>query len=171
MRALVNYVGFQLGWLACVGSAANGHTGLGPSAALLLVGAHTAFVPNRARELRRLAAIGVFGFLIESAALRAGLYSYAGGWPVGWLAPAWIVSLWILLGATFESSLAWLDRRPGLAAAFGAVGSPLSFSAGVRLGAAHFLVPPPLGLAALSVLWAAAFPAAFVISRAAAMEA
>ncbi len=88
-----------------------------------------------------------------------------------WLAPAWIVSLWVLIAATFDSSLSWMNRKPWLAAAFGAVGSPLSFAAGVRLGAAGFVAPAPVALAALAVLWAAALPLAFVVSRLAGGEA
>jgi hypothetical protein len=169
-RAL-NYLGFQLGWFACVGGAARGRPWLGPAAAAALIGLHLAAVPDRARELRRLAAVGVFGAAVESAAIALGLYGYAGGWGIWWLAPAWIVALWALLGATFESSLSWLSRKPRLAALFGAVGSPLSFSAGVRMGAAGFVAPPPVALAALAVLWAAALPLAFAVSRLAGGEA
>jgi hypothetical protein len=165
MRSLINYVGFQLGWFACVGGAAHRRPWLGPAAAVLLIGAHLAGSERRVRELRRLAAVGLFGLVLESAAIAAGLYGYAGGGPAWWLAPAWIVSLWVLIAATFESSLSWLNGRPWLAAAFGAVGSPLSFSAGVKMGAAGFLVPTPIGLAALAAIWAAALPLAFEISR------
>jgi hypothetical protein len=171
MRSLANYVGFQLGWFACVGGAAHGAAWLGPAAAALLIAAHLASSPRRVREFRRLAAVGLFGLALESAAIAVGLYGYAGGGPVWWLAPAWIVALWVLIGATFESSLSWLSRRPWLAAAFGAVGSPLSFSAGMRMGAARFLIPTPIGLAALAALWAAALPLAFQISRIAGREA
>jgi hypothetical protein len=171
MSRWINYAGFQLGWFACVGGAARGRPWAGPAAVAVLVGLHVANTPRRARELRRLAAVGAFGAALESAAIAAGLYGYAGGWPVWWLAPAWIVALWILLGATFESSLGWLAGRPWLAALFGAIGSPLSFSAGVRMGAAGFVAPPPVALAALAVLWAAAFPLAFAVSRLAGGEA
>ncbi len=171
MSRFINYAGFQLGWFACVGGAARGLPWLGPAVAAALVALHVASVPDRARELRRLAAVGAFGAVVETAAVALGLYGYAGGWGVWWLVPAWIVALWVLLGATFESSLAWLSGRPWLAALFGAVGSPLSFSAGVRMGAAAFVAPPRVALAALAVLWAFAFPLAFAVSRFAGGEA
>lgn len=171
MSRLLNYLGFQLGWFACVGGAAHGRAWLGPAATVALIGLHLATVSNRARELRRLAAVGVFGALVETAAIALGLYGYAGGWGIWWLAPAWIVALWILLGATFESSLAWLSRKPWLAALFGAIGSPLSFSAGARMGAAGFVAPPTVALAAIGLLWAAALPLAFFVSRLAGGEA
>ena len=163
-RAL-NVLGFLLGWLACVGGAALGRPWLGPAAALLLVSAHAAESAHPARELRRLAAVGLFGVAVESAALGAGLYGYAGGGAVWWLAPAWIVSLWLLLGATFESSLLSLARRPRLAAPAGAIGGALSFALAMKLGAVRFIVPASLGLALVAILWAALLPLAFAVSR------
>ncbi|NNN07551.1 MAG: DUF2878 domain-containing protein [Elusimicrobia bacterium] len=167
MGRWVNGAGFVLGWLACVGGAARGRPWAGPAAAAVLIGLHLAASRDPARELRRLAAVGAFGAALESAAVALGLYGYAGGWGVWWLAPAWIVALWVLLAATFESSLAWLDGRPWLAAAVGAVASPLIFSAGARLGAAGYVAPPFVSLAALAVVWSAALPLAFAVSRAA----
>jgi hypothetical protein len=168
-RAL-NLLGFLLGWLACVAGAARGLSWLGPAAAALLVGAHAAASERPLRELRRLAAVGLFGAAVESAALGAGLYGYAGGWAAWWLAPAWIASLWLLLGATFESSLRFLSRRPGLAAAAGALGGALSFALAMKLGAARFIAPAPVGLAAVAALWAAVLPLAFAVSRLAGKE-
>ena len=169
-RAL-NSLGFLLGWFACVGGAALGRPWVGPTAAALLVGAHAAAAARPGRELRRLAAVGLFGVAVESAALGLGLYGYAGGWAAWWLAPAWIAALWLLLGATFESSLRFLSRRPGLAAAAGAFGGALSFALAMKLGAARFIAPAPVGLAAVAVLWAAVLPLAFAVSRLAGKEA
>lgn len=165
MGRWVNGAGFVLGWLACVGGAARGLAWAGPAAAAVLVGLHLAVTRDPARELRRLAAVGAFGAALESVAVSLGLYGYAGGWGIWWLAPAWIVALWVMLAATFESSLAWLDGRPRLTALIGALGGPLSFSAGVRMGAAGFVASPLLSLAALSALWAAALPLALAVSR------
>jgi hypothetical protein len=163
-RAL-NLLGFVLGWLACVGGAARGMPWLGPAAAAAFVGAHAAASARPLRELRRLAAVGLFGVAVESAALSAGLYGYAGGWAAWWLAPAWVAALWLLLAATFESSLRFLERRPRLAATAGAVGGAVSLALAMRLGAARSIAPEPAGLAAVAVLWAAALPLAFVVSR------
>lgn len=166
-RAL-NLSGFVLGALACVGGAAAGRPWIGPAAAALLVGAHARACARPRRELRRLAAVGLFGAAAESAALGAGLYGYAGGWAVWWLAPAWVAALWMLLGATFESSLRPLERRPRLAAAAGALGGAACFALALRLGAARFIAPAPVGLAAVGALWAALLPLAFAVSRLAA---
>lgn len=164
MRNALNYAGFQAGWLACVAGAGRGYPWFGPLVVAALCAAHLHFSENAAREARRLAAVGLFGFVLESAAQAAGLYAYRGA-PASGLAPAWIVALWILLAATFDASLGWLERRPWLCAALGAAASPLSFSAGMRLGAAKLVLPAPAGFIALSALWCAALPFSFAVAR------
>ncbi len=164
MRNFLNYFGFQAGWLACVAGAGRGLFWLGPAVVALLCAAHLYFSVDAKREARRLAAVGVFGLLLESAAQGAGLYAYRGA-PAAWLAPMWIVALWILLAATFDASLGWLERRPWLCAVLGAAASPLSFSAGARLGAATLTVPAPAGYALLAALWCAALPLSFSVAR------
>lgn len=160
MRKLVNYLGFQLGWAACVAGAGHGVLWLGPFAAAFLLAAHLAATPGRAREAKRLLVVAAFGLVLEAVAASFGAYRYAGG-PL----PAWVAALWLLFAATLESSLSWLADRPLTAAALGAVAGPLSFRAGVGLGAASYAGSPAAACAVLAVLWAVALPGAFWVSR------
>lgn len=137
---------------------------LGPLVVAALCAAHLIFSPDPWREARRLAAVGLFGLILESAAQGAGLYTYRGA-PASWLAPAWIAALWMLLAATFDASLGWLERRPWLCAVLGAVASPMSFTAGARLGAAELILPAWTGVLALSALWFVALPLSFAVAR------
>lgn len=163
----LNYAGFYIGWLACVKGAAMGVPWAGVAVVAALLAVHLRLHGDPAREARVLAAVGVFGLVLESALGALGLYRFAAGWDaLPWLAPAWIVALWLLLAATFESSLAWCASRPWLAAALGLLGGPLSFAAGESLGAAQLLAPRAAGLAAVGLVWAAAFPAACALARA-----
>lgn len=164
MKNAFNYGGFQIGWLACVAGAGRGWFYIGPLTVVALCAAHLYFSRDAAREARRLVAVGIFGLALESAVQAAGLYAYRGA-PTAWLAPAWIVALWVLLAATFDASLVWLERRPWLCGALGAAASPLSFSAGTRLGAAELLLPAPVGYAVLAGLWAVALPLSFAVAR------
>lgn len=166
MKRLLNYGGFYLGWLSCVKGAASGMPFLGVLVAVVLLSAHLRLHAEPAREARALAVVGLFGFVLESALGAGGLYRFSGGWSAAsWAAPLWIVALYLLMAATFESSLEWCASRPWLSAALGAVAGPLSFSAGESMGAARLLVPRGSGLAALGLVWAAAFPAAVALSR------
>jgi hypothetical protein len=73
-------------------------------------------------------------------------------------------ALWALLGTTLNVSMGWLKRRALLAALMGAVAGPLSYVAGVRLGAAHF-VDADRALLLLAIGWALAMPALMALAE------
>jgi len=157
-RVAANAVGFQIGWFACVVGAASGYPAWGAAIAVQLLALHAAFAPRPAAELRLMLAAAAIGMVWDSALAATGVVQYhAGVWLEG-AAPYWIGVLWALFAATLNQSLRWLRRRPLLGLVFGAVGGPLSFWAGQRLGAASF-PNTPLALAVLSVGWALLMPA------------
>ena len=81
------------------------------------------------------------------------------GSPFSWLAPPWIVALWLQFATSRETLLASLRDRPWIAAVVGAVGGPLAYGAGVRLGAASFPAgETTLSLLALAVVWGIVLP-------------
>lgn len=159
-RPLLNWVGFQIGWFACVAGGARGSSGPGLLAAAALLSAHAAAAPAPGAEMRRVAAISLFGLALEFAALSFGRHSYAGGF-----LPLWVAALWALFAATTGSSMEWLARRPWLACALGAAAGPASFRAGVGLGAGSYLAEPAQASLVLAVMWAIALPGAFFVSR------
>ena len=137
MRSLLQFAAFEAVWLAAVLGAAHGHAWLGP----LALAPYLAWMLARERERGRLAArwiaAGAMGCLLDGALAALGLLRYPGvppDWPA-WLVPPFIASLWIAFATLPHASLAWLAPRPALAAALGALGGPLSFAAGVRIGA------------------------------------
>jgi hypothetical protein len=157
-RVVANAVGFQAGWFACVVGAASGQPAWGAAIAVQLLALHTPFAPRPWAELRLMGAAVAIGMAWDSALAATGVVQYhAGVWLEG-AAPYWIGVLWALFAATLNQSLRWLRRRPLLGVVVGAVGGPLSFWAGQRLGAASF-PNTPLALAVLSVGWALLMPA------------
>ena len=82
------------------------------------------------------------------------------------MAPAWIAGLWAALSVTAGRALGWLAPYPLLAAALGAAASPLSYSAGERLGALELARPLAPTLAVFALTWAALLPALFAARRA-----
>lgn len=161
--SLLNYLGFQLGWLANVMGAGREAFLLGPAVSLLLLGAHAAGAADRRKEAARLLAVAAFGLLLECVFVSFGRYEYAGAGrsPL----PLWVFSLWLLFAATLNSSFRWLSGRPVLAAVLGAFAGPLSFKAGVGLDAGRYLSSAAEASVLLSVLWALALPGAFFVSR------
>jgi hypothetical protein len=108
------------------------------------------------------------GATVVGAPAHAGVLRYAApspALPAGG-APLWILGLWLAFAATLQCSLAFLQRRRWLAAAFGAIGAPLAY-----LGAAHgwqavvFAAPSWPTLLALAGAWALALPVLATIAR------
>ena len=72
----------------------------------------------------------------------------------GW-APFWMVSLWMAFATTLNHSLRWLTSRPWVATLSGAIGGPLAYLAGAKLGAMT-LASPVSAMLLIAGLWAVA---------------
>jgi hypothetical protein len=156
-RRVGNFVAFQCGWFACVICAAHGRPLLGTAAVLLVAALHVGLAARPRAELALLACAALVGLIFDSALAASGWVRYSSGVLLEGTAPYWIVAMWVLFATTLNVSLAWLHAHARLAAAFGAVGGPLSFVAGARLGALAF-ANEPAALAALATGWALATP-------------
>lgn len=163
-RLLVNVVGFQAGWFGCVLGAANGYPLIGPAVVLIVIGLHLASVARPAPELTLMLAAASLGAFFDSVLVQTGWLSYPTGtiWPG--TAPYWIVAMWVLFATTLNVSMRWLRGRPLTAIAFGAVGGPLSYLGGARLGGLTFL-DQDAALVALAVGWGLMTPLLVTLSQ------
>jgi Protein of unknown function (DUF2878) len=156
-RAL-NFALYYAGWFACVLGPAWGYPWTGTAIALALIGCHLGLVQRRGDELALMAAAALFGTVVDTLQIACGLLSFPTGTVFGWLPPAWLIVLWAQFAATFHFSMKWLKGRPWLAAFFGAIGGPVAFDAGRRLGVVAFHPAFWPSLLSLSVVWASAVP-------------
>lgn len=156
MNKLFNFALFQLGWLASVLLGASRYHWLGPVVVFAVLFVHLRSSPDREAERRLIGYALLIGLVWENLVSLSGLIVYPSGQPFGILAPVWILAMWPLLAITLNVSLRWLKGMPAVAALFGAVGGPLAFFAGERLGAAVF-PDPYLAMATLAVGWAILF--------------
>ncbi len=163
-RLISNFVAFQLGWFGCVLGAANGTPAIGPVIVLAAAGLHLRLAARPVREAALLLAAAAIGLVFDSALVRAGWLSYPNGILWAGTAPYWIIALWVAFATTLNVSLRWLRGRPWIAAAFGAVGGPLSYLAGARLGAVEIL-DQQAAVAALALGWAAITPLLVALAR------
>jgi len=154
---LVNFVLFQIGWFACVQGAAHGMPWAGVAAALVIVAWHLARAPRPRPELTLLVIAAVIGFAWDSALVAAGWIEYPNGALIPGTAPVWIVAMWVVFATTLNVSLGWLKRSLPLALLFGALGGPLAYVAGGKLGGLSFLQQTP-ALIALAIGWALITP-------------
>lgn len=163
-RILINFVLFQAGWFICVLGGANGYPWIGPLAAAVIVWFHLTRAARPARELKLIALAVLLGTLWDSLLVVMGWLSYPSGMLLSYMAPYWIVAMWALFSTTLNVSLKWMKGRMMLGALFGAVGGPLAYLAGYRLGGVE-LTNPTAALVALAVGWAVMMPVLMYLSE------
>jgi hypothetical protein len=155
---VVQFVVFQVAWFACVLGAAAGNRWVGPGLVGAVVLIHVLRSARPGREAALVVAVVLIGLSWECL-LAAGdwiRYALPGPWPAPW-PPAWILALWALFATLLVQPLGWMRGRPLVAAAFGAVGGPLSYVAAERMGACRF-TDETMAILALAVGWGLIVP-------------
>jgi len=161
---LANFILFQIGWFACVLGGAYDRPWLGTSIALAIVAWHVGRAPRPRDEMILVLLSAGIGALADSLPVAADWVRYASGTVVPGTAPVWLVAMWMLFATTLNVSLRWLRRYPLAAIALGAVGGPLAYWGGARLGAMEF-VAPVAATAALAIGWAVLTPLLVRLAR------
>lgn len=164
MRKVINFIVFQAAWFAAVLGAANGMPWLGVIAVPAAFSVHLACSESRTTEILLGLAAAATGFATDSSLIALGVFS-----PVPFVFPLpfsslWMVMLWVNLAMTLNVSLGWLRGRYALAAAFGAIGGPMAYYSGAKLGAMTRL-PGAGDLIDIGIAWAIAFPLLLVVNE------
>lgn len=162
-HAVANAVVFNLLWAVTIIGAANFMPWLGVAAAAAMLAGHLWIMTNGHRELRLVLLTTAIGFGADSVFAATGVLQYSSGLMTSWLAPVWILSLWVAFATTLNVSFRWLQSRPGLAMLLGAVSGPMSYYAGSRMGAV-VMPDPALALISLSVAWAILMPLLLILA-------
>jgi len=164
MNTLINILLFQIGWFACVLGAAYGFPFAGTGVALTIATLHVLRANRPRQELKLILVSASIGTVWDSVVASTGLITYPNGVLVAGTAPIWIAALWVIFATTINVSLRWLHNRYLLGAIFGAVGGPLAYLAGAKLGALVLLDTTwALGLQAVG--WAVLMPLLLRIAR------
>ena len=153
MFNLWNFVAYQCAWFAVILGAAHGMPQAGAAVAVLLVAVHLALRRERA-EWQLIAAAVIAGVVVDTTLVISGKVQFASAWPQSF-APFWMLSLWMAFATTLNHSLRWLASRPPVAALAGAIGGPLAYLGGAKLGALSIAMPIP-ALILIAFLWALA---------------
>jgi hypothetical protein len=164
-RFLINLVAFQIGWFACVWGGANQAPALGAVAVAVIVAIHLTYTARRpGPELTLILVAAAIGIVWDSTLVAFGWLSYPSGTVVAGTAPYWIVAMWMSFATTLNVSLGWLKKRYVLAALFGAVGGPMAYYAGFKLGGVQFS-SMTVGLAAQAAGWAIMMPLMTILAE------
>lgn len=135
---LINLVIFQVVWFASVFAGGTPWHWTGT----LLIAAAVSWQLSRAdypeREMILVLVAVAVGLCWDSLLVSLGLTRYQYGQLLPGIAPHWIIALWALFATTLNLSLRWLRKSLWMAAVFGAVGGPLAYFAGSKLGSVSF---------------------------------
>lgn len=163
MPLIANFLLFQLAWFACVLGGAKGLPWFGIAVVALVAAVHLRSAVRPGTEALLLLVVAAVGALWDGLLAGFGWLVYPSGTFATWLAPSWIIAMWLAFATTFNRSLGWLKGRWYLAAGLGAVSGPLAYSAGAALGGVSF--PDPfLAMAVLAGGWSFLMPALLALA-------
>lgn len=151
---LINAALFQITWFACVIGSAKGLIWPAFAACAALAAFQMQAKRRHASDAKLILASIALGLLVDTIWVQSGWLVFTDQRPFSFLAPVWIIVLWIGFAMTINHSLAWLDRHPVLPVAMGAIGGPMSYLAGLKLGAVEYHQSTVLVSAGLAVAWA-----------------
>lgn len=121
-RTGLSFFSYNFGWWVCAFGVNYNYPWLGPALLPVWVGLHLYFSPTPWGELLFFTILAALGFAIDSGLMQLGLFSVK---DTLW-APMWLVAMWLLLGFTFESMLAWRQKK-WVFLLIGAVSGPLTY--------------------------------------------
>jgi len=160
---IINFIFFQLVWFVCIIGAVTNLTHAAVAFSFLIILFHLYLTKDKKNELKILLLASIIGFLFDGFLLKSELVLYTNpGWSYS-IAPLWIIILWMGFAITLNSSLSWLKKKIKLSALFGAVGGPLAYLAGEKLGAVTILTPAAIIVIAIG--WAIITPLLIIIAN------
>ena len=135
MAKFWNFVLFQAGWFACIIGAANQRVFWPVLVTLAYLGIHIWRSPSPKNQLSLVLKVFLYGLGADTLLLHLGVVRFYDTWPSIYLSPLWMWTLWALVGSTINGSLAWLKGKPLLGGVLGAICGPVSYGAGIQMGA------------------------------------
>ena len=160
---IINFIFFQLVWFVCILGAAINQTHAAVAASLIVILFHLYLTKDKKTELKIVLIASIIGFLFDGFLLKNEMVLYANhGWSYS-ITPLWIIVLWMGFAITLNSSLSWLKKKLNLSILFGAIGGPLAYLAGEKLGAVTLLTSDALIVIATG--WAIITPLLILVSN------
>lgn len=156
-RLVINFVGFQLGWFACVYGGAHGMPWLGILFAIPVIAWHLSQANNWRNEAILLTLAVFIGPILDQSLLSFGLSVFPQHDISTLLLPSWMYALWLLFAVTLNISLRWMRGKTLIAVLFGAIGGPLAYLGASKLGAISF-THLEISMLMLSIGWAIMTP-------------
>ena len=154
-----NFLLFQLIWFI----ATLGRESLEWLLILLLV-AHLSICADRKAELRIMVLCAGLGSGADMTLTLMGVFVFSPA-PSLLPIPIWLIALWFGFAATLRHSLSYLVTRPTIAILAAGIAAPISYGAGMRLGAVDFGLDTPFTIVLIGGLWTVLMAVFILICR------
>jgi hypothetical protein len=152
IRIVINAVLLQACWFVCVLGAAQNIYWPGYVAALITIGWHLRQAKRPKAELLLVAVSCMVGVAVEATLTVSNMIGHESTALWFGVAPGWMIALWAAFATNLNVALRALRNHRLLGTALGAVGGPVSYYGGMRLGALHF--PHPVAaMICIAVAW------------------
>ena len=135
MKKMINFILFQLLWVACVLGADN--QTIWPALSIILIMLVIFLLPSiRAKnDFIFIITCLVLGFILDSSLAYFNFIDYSFNYGFTRIAPLWILFLWVGFALTLNHSMAWIFNNAKLGYLLMALGPPLSYISAGKLGA------------------------------------
>ncbi len=154
---ILNALLYQGAWFACVLGAAQGRAGLGIATASAVIAIHLLLAKQAKPEVGLILIAVLTGTVFESLLVMSGWISMPAETLWANITPLWMVALWAAFATTLNVAMRALRQRYLLVALIAAVGAPLAYLAGAKLGALQW-INAPFALAMIAVGWGVLMP-------------
>ena len=104
---------------------------------IALLALHLLVVHNKAAEISLWVLGGTLGLALDGTLTYFEFFNFSAP-PTILPIPLWLMAIWFAFLGTLRHSLSYLLNKPFLAIALGAIFAPISYIAGMRLGAVEF---------------------------------
>ncbi|MGI9507699.1 MAG: DUF2878 domain-containing protein [Geminicoccaceae bacterium] len=156
----LNFILFQSIWFAAI---------LGQGSLewllLLLLAVHFLLCADLKDELKVVLSCAAIGVVADTALTLAGVFIFDPA-PSVLPIPLWLIAIWLGFVSTFRHSMSYLLARPMLAIPAAAIMAPLSYIAGMSLGAVSFGLDTASTAVVVGLLWAVLMAVFIRIDRA-----
>jgi len=138
VNVLVNAMLFNAVWIACVAGSAKQL--IWPAVlSCAVLAAYQLHPKNRHPNDIKLVFLSiVLGLIVDTIWVQFGFMDFTEKRPFSGIAPAWILFLWVGFALTVNHSLKWLTIHPLLPAVTGAIAAPITYFAGIKIGAVEY---------------------------------
>lgn len=164
MLLLANLLAFKIAWVLSVVGAATQMPWLGPIAVSVALALHIRAARKPFEEVLLVLSCALIGASFDSFLVVAGWVSYKAGIFSDYLAPYWIITMWMLFATTLNVSMRWLRGKTMLAVLIGFIGGPASYLGGQAIGSV-ILIDEIAALIALAIGWAVIMPLLMRLSQ------